>query len=253
MKKISKFIYLAVVLAIWWVGSIVVNKSLFVPSPVETFGMIANLFEDGIIFKHLGASFLRITAGVLIAAAISIPLGMGIAWYKPVNRIFKPIVDSFQYIPVTCFQAILFLLLGIDEEMKITFITIAVLFSFLPTVIQTCKEDFTEITETAYTMGFSYTRTLIHCVIPYVAPSILKSLITVYGVGWTYVILAEINNTPFGLGHLMHISQARGQSAMVWGAILIIAVVSFIFNKVANFIIKKCFKWRYLDEQSVKN
>lgn len=253
MKKLYKVLYLAIVLVIWLIGSILVNKSLFVPSPIETFGKIVTMLEGGLLFKHLGASFLRITVGVLIAAAISIPLGMGIAWYKPVSIIFKPLVDSFQYIPVTCFQAILILMLGIDEEMKITFIAIAALFSFLPTVIQTCKEDFTEITETAYTMGFSYTRTLIYCVIPYVAPSILKSLVTVYGVGWTYVILAELNNTPFGLGHLMHVSQARGQSAMVWGAILVIAVVSFIFNIVANYIIKKCFKWRYLDEQSVKN
>ncbi len=249
MKKyLSKVLFLFAIIALWWGGSKIVNKSLFLPSPAETFEMIVNLFETGAFFKHLGSSFFRVTSGVLIAAAISIPLGMLIAWYKPVNRICKPVVDSLRYIPVTCFSPMLVLLLGIDEKMKVTFLVIAAVFSFLPTVIQTCGEPIDKLKETAYTMGFSYSRMLLHCFIPYVTPSLLQSLITLYGVGWTYVIIAEVNNTQYGLGHLMYIGSARGKTAMVFAAIVIIIVVSFLFDKLANLIVKKTFKWRFKDE-----
>ncbi len=251
-KHVSKGIFLASIIFLWWLGSKIVNKSLFLPSPLETLDMIINLFETGVFFKHLGASFLRVTGGVIIATVISVPLGMLIAWYEPIGKVLKPIVDSLRYIPVTCFSPMLVLILGIDEKMKITFITIAALFSFLPTVIQTCEEDFKEIQETAYTMGFSYSRTLIHCIIPYIVPSLLKSFITLYGVGWTYVIIAEVNNTQYGLGHLMYIGSARGKTAMVFASLVIIIVVSYVFDKLANYIVKKGFKWRYLNE-SVKD
>lgn len=254
MKKYSyKIIFLASIICLWWMLSRIINKSLFLPTPSETFEAIVTLFETGTFFKHLGTSFLRVTGGVVIATVISVPLGMAIAWYPPVSKVFRPIVDSLRYVPVTCFSPMLVLLLGIDEKMKITFITIAALFSFLPTVIQTCMEDFTRLQETAYTMGFSYSRTLIHCIIPYIVPSLLKSFITLYGVGWTYVIIAEVNNTQYGLGHLMYIGSARGKTAMVFAALVIIIAVSYIFDKVANYIVKKTFKWRYLDVQSSEN
>ena len=247
-KHLSRILFLCVIIAIWWAGSKIVNRSLFLPSPAETFAMISEMFETGGFFKHLGSSFFRVTGGVVIAAAISVPLGMLIAWYKPVNKLLKPIVDSLRYIPVTCFSPILVLLLGIDEKMKVTFLVIAALFSFLPTVIQTCSEPIDKIKETAYTMGFSYSRMLWNCFIPYVTPSLLQSLITLYGVGWTYVIIAEVNNTQYGLGHLMYIGSARGKTAMVFAAIVIIIVVSFLFDKLATWIIKKTFKWRFRDE-----
>lgn len=248
-KALNKILFLGCVIAIWWIGSEIVNKSLFLPSPLETFNMIVELFETGAFFKHLGSSFIRVTSGVVIAALISIPLGMAIAWFKPVSRICKPVVDSLRYIPVTCFSPMLVLLLGIDEKMKVTFLVIAGLFSFLPTVIQTCSEPIDKLKETAYTMGFSYHRMLLHCFIPYITPSLLQSFITLYGVGWTYVIIAEVNNTQYGLGHLMYIGSARGKTAMVFAAIVIIIVVSFLFDKLANMIVKRTFKWRFSDEK----
>lgn len=249
MKKVSKkILFVVAIIIIWWGASLVVNKSLFLPSPKETMSVICDLITTGAFLKHLSASFLRVTVGICIAAIISVPLGMAIAWNKSVNKLLKPIVDSLRYIPVTCFSPMLVLLFGIDEKMKITFLVIAGFFSFLPTVIQTCSEPIDKLIETAYTMGFSYPRMLLYCFIPYITPSLLQSFITLYGVGWTYVIIAEVNNTQYGLGHLMYIGSARGKTAMVFAAIVIIIVVSYVFDKVSNLIIKKMFRWRFEDD-----
>ena len=253
MNKITrKIIFIVSIILIWWGASLIVNKTLFLPSPKDTVLVIRELIRTGAFFKHLSASFIRVTAGICISAILSIPLGMAIAWNSTVNKLLKPIVDSLRYIPVTCFSPMLVLLFGIDEKMKITFLVIAGFFSFLPTVIQTCSEPIDKLKETAYTMGFSYPRMLWYCFIPYITPSLLQSFITLYGVGWTYVIIAEVNNTQYGLGHLMYIGSARGKTAMVFAAIVIIVVVSYVFDKVSNFIIKKIFKWRFEDDGAKK-
>lgn len=62
------------------------------------------------------------------------------------------------------------------------------------------------------------------------------------------MIIAEVNNTQYGLGHLMYIGSARGRTAMVFAAIVIIVAVSYTFDKISNFAIKKAFKWRFDDE-----
>lgn len=247
-KAMKKLLFITAILIIWWGASLIVNKSLFLPSPKETVSVIIELFTTGTFFKHMGSSFLRVTVGIGISAIISVPLGMAIAWNRTINKILKPVVDSLRYIPVTCFSPMLVLIFGIEEKMKITFLVIAGFFSFLPSVIQMCSEPIDKLKETAYTMGFSYPRMLWNCFIPYITPSLLQSFITLYGVGWTYVIIAEVNNTRYGLGHLMYIGSARGKTAMVFAAIVIIIFVSYVFDKVGNYIIKNAFKWRFEDD-----
>ena len=98
-------------------------------------------------------------------------------------------------------------------------------------------------------MGFSYPRMLIHCLIPYITPTLVESFINLYGIGWTYVVIAETNNTQYGLGHLMYIGGARGKTAMVFAAIITLFVFSAFFNKFATYVTRKIFKWRVEDEQ----
>ena len=249
MKALKKFVGVVIVLLIWQIASQVVNKELFVPSPHSTFNVIVEMVKTGAFWKHIGASFGRVTIGVIIATAISTPLGFLISWNDRANRLLLPVVNSLRFIPVTCFSPLLILLFGIDEKMKIIFLVIAGFFSFLPGVIQTATEPHDKLKETAYTMGFSYPRMLWYCMIPFILPTLLQSVVTLYGVGWTYVIIAELNNTQYGLGHLMYIGSARGHTNMVFASIVIIIIVSYIFDKIANYVIKKAFPWRFMKDE----
>ena len=248
MKIIKKVIWLISIVLGWHIISRIVNKALFVPSPESTFKVILEMVRMGVFWKHLGSSFGRVTLGVAIAVMISTPLGLIIAWNSKANKHLLPIVNSMRFIPVTCFSPLLILVFGIDEKMKIIFLVIAGIFSFFPEVIQTASDPQEELKETAYTMGFSYPRMLWHCMIPYILPTLIQSTITLYGVGWTYVILAELNNTQYGLGHLMYIGSARGHTDMVFAAIVIIVAVSYFFDKIANYAVVRAFPWRFQDE-----
>lgn len=249
MRAFKKIVWILVIVLIWHTISRIVNKALFVPSPESTFKVIIDMLKTGAFWKHLGASFGRVTLGVAIATLISTPLGLLIAWNSRVNELLLPIVNSMRFIPVTCFSPLLILMFGIDEEMKIIFLVIAGFFAFFPGVIQIASDPQEELKETAYTMGFSYPRMLWHCMIPMILPTLIQSTITLYGVGWTYVILAELNNTQYGLGHLMYIGSARGHTDMVFAAIVIIVAVSYFFDKIANYILIKAFPWRFQQDE----
>ena len=90
---------------------------------------------------------------------------------------------------------------------------------------------------------------LLHCQIPYIMPSLLESFMSLYGVGWTYVIIAESNNSQYGLGHLMYVSAARGRTEMVFASIIVIVSVSVIFDFAGMWVIKRVFRWKYKNEK----
>lgn len=244
-KIIQNAVTLICVIITWELLSRVINKSLFLPSPEKTFQCIEEMIRTGVLFKHLWASFRRVTSGVCIAAAIAVPVGFLISWNKIAGSMLRPIVNSLHSVPVTCFMPMMILALGVGEKMKITLLAVAVFFAYLPSVVETASEKNTKMIETAYTMGFSYPRMLLHCQIPYIAPELIKSFIAQYGVGWTYVIIAEMNNSRYGLGHLMYVSAARGRSEMVYASIVVVIAVSIIFDSVCTHLVERIFWWKY--------
>lgn len=252
MKKFTKRIISLLVfislICIWQISSIAVNNSLFIPTPMETIEMLITLLK-GSLFSHIWASFKRITIAVFIAGGISIPLGLIIAKVKVVNYLVSPIINFLRYIPITAFSPLLMLFIGIGEDMKITLIFIAVFLQYLPVVVHEFEDVDKRITETATTMGFNDFRSIWHIIIPYTTPELIRNFISLYGIGWTYVIIAEVTNANYGLGHLMYIGSARGNTEMVFAALITIIFINITFDKLGKFIVKKKFAWRYKEDE----
>lgn len=248
LKRIISVLVFVSLILIWFVLSIAVNNSLFIPTPTETIEMFITLAK-GDLFSHILASFKRITIAVFIAGAISIPLGLIIAKVSAINALVSPIINFLRYIPITAFSPLLMLFIGIDENMKISLIFIAVFLQYLPIVVHEFEDVDKRVLESASTMGFNDFRSIWHIIIPYTTPELLRNFISLYGVGWTYVIIAEVTNANFGLGHLMYIGSARGNTQMVFAALITIIFINIAFDKIGKFIIKKKFAWRYKEDE----
>lgn len=246
-RIISILVFISLIIG-WHLLSVVVNNSLFIPTPIETIEMLISLLK-GSLLTHMGASFKRITIAVFVAGAISIPLGLLIAKVSAVNYLLSPIINFLRYIPITAFSPLLMLFIGIGEDMKISLIFIAVFLQYLPIVVHEFEDVDKRVIESATTMGFNDFRSIWHVVIPYTTPELLRNFISLYGVGWTYVIIAEVTNANYGLGHLMYIGSARGNTKMVFAALITIIFINIAFDKIGKFIIKKKFAWRYKEDE----
>ncbi|MNM52362.1 putative aliphatic sulfonates transport permease protein SsuC [compost metagenome] len=98
-------------------------------------------------------------------------------------------------------------------------------------------------------MGMSKLKVMIKVLLPASLPSICQSFLMMYGIGWTYIIIAEIINTNTGLGHLINIGSARGRTDLVFVGLITILVVSYLFDTICNLVIKKSFKWKFIRQE----
>lgn len=249
MSQAKKMLPLAVLIVIWAIVS-QFTKPIFIPTPMSVINTFIELFRSGMLLNSALASFGRITAATMLSALISIPLALLISNYKLLDNCITPITSFMRYIPVTAFYPLLILWVGIEETMKITFLFAATFFSFLPALVLIIKGIDRDLIDTAYTIGMSKTDVILKVQLPYALPSILQSFLTMYSIGWTYVIIAEVTNARFGLGHLMYIGSARGMTDMVFASILVVVLISFIFDNFFSYIIKKAFAWKFAREIS---
>lgn len=245
MKKLlSNSIVIIMLLILWFIFSGKINP-LFLPNIESVINNFQELFSNGMLIKSIASSFTRITIATSISCFISIPLSLLIYSNKFIDDLITPIANIIRYIPVTAFGPLLILWVGIGEEMKITFLFCATFFYFLPSMVLCVKEVDHRLIETARTMGMNKFQVITKVVIPYTLPNMCESILMMYGIGWSYIVVAEATNTTKGLGYMINIGSARGRTDMVFMSMITIMIISCIIDTLGKKAIKNIFKWKY--------
>ena len=247
MKKILGVVIL---LGIWQVGSMMTTP-LFIPSPLLTWEAFLGLLQTDQLIPGLLYSLTRISVATLLSMATAIPIALLICAIKPLKDMISPIVSAMRYIPVTAFSPLLILWFGIDETMKISFLFLATFVYVLPSTVL-CLEDVPQdLIDTGKSIGMKSCEIISEILLPAALPSIMNSFLMMYGIGWTYVAVVEATNAKKGLGFIINVGSARGKTAVVFAAIIVIIVFSYLFDKLGNLAIRKAFKWRYLNDDNI--
>lgn len=235
------------IIIIWYLVSLKVNH-LFVPDPFDVLNNGIVLLKTSQLQISIWYTFKRILIATYISGSISLIFGFLIYNFKFMRNTINPVVNLFRYIPVTAFYPLLIMWLGIDEEMKIAFYVIVTLVYMMPSVVLSLEEINTDLIETGYTLGMSKLQTIIMIQLPATLPSILNSFIMMFGIGFTYCAVCETINAKYGVGYMISQSTSRGRTDLVFLGIITIMIISFVFDNVSKFVIRKVFKWRYLND-----
>lgn len=248
IKKILKgFLLIGVILFVWHFVSLNANQ-LFIPSPIKVFDDFIILVKNRELFIAIKYSFARVTVAAVLSALISLPIAILIYNVKIANDCLAPIISVLRYIPVTAFYPLLIMWFGIDETMKIVFLFIATFVYMMPSVVLCFDEVRQDLIDTGLTIGMNKWQTIWRIQIPASLPSIMNSFIMMYGIGFTYIAVAETINAKYGLGWIIQQNSSRGRTDMVFMAIITIMIISVIFDCVSKTIVKRIFNWRYLND-----
>lgn len=249
-KLLRNAILILCFFAIWQVASSF-TKPMFIPAPASVWRALVDLSKTGQLWYGLLYSFLRITSASLISMLVAIPLSLLIYGIKPIKEMVMPVVSFLRYIPVTAFSPLLILWFGIGEKMKISFLFIATFVYLLPSVLLSFDEVPSDLMDTGRTIGMTGWETILEILLPASLPSICSTFLMMYGIGWTYCAVVEATNARFGLGFIINVSSARGRTTVVFGAIIVIMLFSFVFDKAGKALIRKLFEWRFYDDTVV--
>ncbi len=248
MKTVIKRVVLLIcILVIWEICSCYTNQ-IFIPKPRVVFQNLWVLIKNGEIFIAIQYSLLRVTIAAFSSALIAIPIALLVYNVKIAKDILNPIINIMRYLPVTAFYPLLIMWFGIDEMMKIAFLFLATFVYMMPSVILCLNEVNSDLIDTGITIGMNKFQTIYKIQLPASLPSILNSFIMMYGIGFTYIAVAETVNAKYGLGWIIQQSSSRGRTDMVFMAIIVIMTLSVLFDSISKKLVKMIFKWRYLGD-----
>ena len=243
---IKRVVLLIIILILWEISSKNVNQ-LFIPSPKSVYESLMETIRNGQLFITIKYSFFRITVASLLSALISFPTALLVYNVRIAKDFLSPVINIMRYIPVTAFYPLLIMWFGIDEVMKIVFLFIATFVYMMPSVLLCLEEINPDLIDTGLTIGMNKLQTIYRIQIPSSLPSVLNSFIMMYGIGFTYISVAETINAKYGLGFIIQQSSSRGRTDLVFMAIIIIMAISILFDYSAKKLVRHIFKWRYIN------
>ena len=225
-------IFVGVLLLIWWgltrgaIGERIVQP-LILPSPLEVLKSFGPLhFEQGLVRSAI-TSWLRVTSGFLLAAMIAVPLGVYMATFSSVSAFFRPLALAGAYIPIVVFIPLSMMWFGTDEAQKVGFLFIGCFVALLPLVIKDIADVPDAFLDVAVTKGATQWQLVRHVLFPVAKANIWDHLRGVYGVGWGWIIMAEVFVRPrYGLGALIEVSSRRSHTDSIFAIIIVIVLIA---------------------------
>jgi NitT/TauT family transport system permease protein len=218
---------------------------LILPAPMEVLQSFPRLhFEQGLV-RSVVTSFWRVTAGFALAAIVAVPLGVYMATFGPVAAFFRPLALMGSYVPIVVFIPLTLAWFGLTEMQKVGFLFIGCFVALLPLVIKSIADVPPAYLDVAVTKGASQWQLVREVLFPVAKADIWDHLRGVYGVGWGWIILAEVVNAQQGLGYLISISERRGHTASIFAIIIVIVAIAVACDQVWRLTGRFLFPYRY--------
>lgn len=213
------------------------------PSPVEVFTSFPRLHLEQGLVRSIVRSLVRVNLGFALGALIALPLGVYMATFSPIAAFFRPLALASAYVPTVVFIPLTIGWWGTEEVQKIGFLGIACFVSLLPLVIKSIADVPAAFLDVAVTKGATQWQLVRHVLFPVAKADIWDHMRGVYGVGWGWIIMAEIINSDVGLGSLLNVCDKRDKPGY-FAVLIVIVLLAVVCDQGWRLGARWLFPWR---------
>ena len=195
-------------------------------------------------FDALLVTLYEVGIAMLIACGAGIIVGAVVGGLATLRNIMLPIFSSLYAVPIVILYPIFTAWFGIGSESKIAF---AGIYGFFPVMLSTAAGIRTidpQYLLAARSMGATLTQQVTRVIIPASIPTVLSGLrlggaLTIIG-----VVVSEMLTASAGIGYLVTRYRTILDSAHVFAGILMILLLSILFDLLARAIERRTLVWQ---------
>src|SRR4051812_18283361 len=215
---------------------------LFLPTLSKT---LAVLFKDWREYaSELSVTLYEVAIAMLIACGGGIVSGALVGGVALLRSLLLPVFSSLYAVPIVILYPIFTAWFGIGSESKIIF---AGVYGFFPVMLSTAAGIRTideQLLLAARSMGASVPQQITRVILPASIPTVLTGLrlggaLTIIG-----VVVSEMLTSSAGIGYLVTRYRTILDSAHVFGAIVMILLLSILFDTLARAVERRTAVWQ---------
>lgn len=241
-RVIPPIVLVAVLLAIWEVAvRLTAVDPIVLPAPSR---VLSSLWDQrDVAATHLVPTLLEALVGCAVSAAFAVVVATGLDRWEPARRAIEPLLVTSQTIPIVAIAPLFVIWFGFGLLPKVL---IVVLVTFFPVVVA-LLDGFGRVDPAAENLleSFGATRRQTFRLLRW--PSALPSLFTGLRISVVYAVIGaifgEYVGATEGLGIWMKLSQTSFRTDLVFGAILLTAIVSIVLYLAVGLLERLAVPW----------
>jgi ABC-type nitrate/sulfonate/bicarbonate transport system permease component len=223
------------------------QSGLVTPFALPSFSSaVERIFADaasGELAINVGLTLYRTFAGFLIAAALGILIGIGIARHMLTRWFFDPIVSVGFPMPKIAFLPVIVLWLGFDDASKITLIAFSTAFPVVTTTMLAVQGVERELVWAARSLGSSDRQLLWEVVLPAALPQVLTGLQVALPIAFIVCIITEMAMSGYGIGGAMNTAARFADSRGVFAGIIETTIIGYLMVKGMAMLRRRLLMW----------
>jgi ABC-type nitrate/sulfonate/bicarbonate transport system permease component len=245
-KKILGGLAVGFFLVVWELAGNIFQwiNPMFMSAPSLIFKAGFEMFRSGEIYNDLYVSGIEFLGGYFLAAAVAIPFGILVGWYKRASYVFDPFINAMNATPRVALLPLVIIWLGIGILSKVGIIFLGAVFSILINTRDGVKTTPLNLLTAARSFGASEWMVFKTVVLPSTVPFILTGLRLAVGRALVGVLVGELYAATSGIGFMITVAGATFQTDKVFVGVLIFALSGMIGMELLTKVERRFDKWR---------
>jgi sulfonate transport system permease protein len=214
------------------------------PAPSAVLATIWELAANGELFRHIGVTLYRVACGFVIGSAMATILGALTGYSRLIHSFLDPLLQSLRNIPSLAWVPLLILWMGIYEASKITLIAIGVFFPVYLNLMSGVQGVDRKLVEVGKVYRLNDWQLIRRVFLPATLPAYVVGLRSGLGLGWMFVVAAEIMGSSQGLGYLLIDGQTTGRPTVILASILLFAILGKLTDSLVAKVGERLLYWQ---------
>lgn len=235
----------ALLFVLWWTAA---HRQWIpeqiLPAPALVWQSLVELWESGELRSHLEISASRVAWSLLIGGGAGLLLGLSMGLSKTVKAYLFPTFDVVSQFPVLGWIPLLIIFVGIDEPLKISAISLAVV---VPVAVNTLH-GIANVPRTLFEVASVYRlrlpQVIFRVVLPAAGPSLFTALRQGVMQAWLTLVFVELLASSEGIGYLMVWGRQLMQMDLVVVGMVVIGAVGVAIELLLRSVEAHLSRWR---------
>lgn len=214
------------------------------PPPSQLLRTAISLTRSGELQTHAAATMSRVGIGFGFGALAGTLFGMLTGASPRARRLLDPSIQALRAIPSIAWVPIFILWLGIFEMSKLALIALGVFFPIYLGTLSAIQDVDRKLIEVGRVFGLSRVGVMLRITWPAVLPTWIAALRSGLGLGFMFVVAAELMGASEGLGYLLVFGQQMGQADVILVAMIVFAVLGKLSDAVLVALTAPLLRWQ---------
>lgn len=227
---------------IWWLASAGAT-SIFVPKPGP---LVAEFFKTWMGPRFLTdvlPSLARFAIGTGVAIVAGVLIGLLVGLNRGLRDFTEPVFEFFRATPPPVLIPVLGLLMGVDDDMKVTVIAFGAIWPVLLNTVEGVRATDSVQTETSRSYGIHGINRVRYQILPSAAPQILAGVRQALPVGIILMVISEMFFSSSGLGFSIIQFQRSFAVLPMWSGILLLGLIGFAVSLLFKLVERRILRW----------